>query len=245
MRKLLAVEILKIRRSLALLMMFLTPLMVVLLVTAITAKQHHMDAIVPKHWQFFWTSVTGLWCYFMLPLYIALATGLLNGQEHKNQSWRLMLTLPVSQLQLYLAKAVLAWLFVVGATLVLVAGGALGIGLLLLCGASASGAFDFALAPVIAKVALACLPVLVIQHAVSWRFQNLVLPLAIGVIATMGITQIGSSEHWVWYPWSYSLMAVNGSEAARQHSALLLAAAVGTALLAASALALARREVES
>jgi hypothetical protein len=245
MLKLLAVELLKIRRSLALLMMFAIPLMVVLLMTAIIAKQNTMANIAPRHWQMFWMNVTSLWCYFMMPLYLALVTGLLNGQEHKNHSWRLMLALPVSQTQLFLAKAVLAWLFVVGATLVLLAMGMLAIGVLVLCGASAAGALDFALLPVAAKVALACLPVLAIQHAVSWRFQNLVLPLAIGVIATMGITQIGSSKEWVWYPWSYPLMAVSGTHAANQDTALMLAAVVGTVLLAAGALFLGRRDVES
>lgn len=246
MGTLLSVELLKIRRSLALLMMFLIPLMVVVLVTAITAKQNPMHAISARTWTMqYWGGITGLWCYFMLPLYIALVTGLLNGQEHKNQTWRLMLTLPVSQWQLFVVKAFLAWLFVVGATAVLAGGGMLAAALLVLCGAAADGAFSYPLLPVIAKVGLTCLPVLAVQHAVSWRFQNLVLPLAVGVVATMGIMQIGSSKQWVWYPWAYSMMAVNGSMAANQHQAMMLAAAVGTVLLVLSAWLLGRREVES
>lgn len=85
--------------------------------------------------------------------------------------------------------------------------------------------------------------VLLIQQAVAWRFQSLVLPLAFGVIATMGITQIGSSEYWVWYPWTYPLTAVNGSMAAHQQQALLLAAGVGAVLLPLSAWIIGRREV--
>lgn len=95
----------------------------------------------------------------------------------------------------------------------------------------------------LAKLAVCSLPIIAIQHAVSWRFQNLVLPLAVGMMTTVGITQIGSSSHWMWYPWVYALMAVNGAAAAQQQ-ALMLAAAVGTALFAASAWALGRREVE-
>ncbi|MES2018090.1 MAG: hypothetical protein V4484_16505 [Pseudomonadota bacterium] len=72
--------------------------------------------------------------------------------------------------------------------------------LMVLGGASHAGAFSATLLPIAAKVALGCVPVLAIQHAVSWRYQNQVLPLAGGVSATMGITQIGSSGYWVYYP---------------------------------------------
>ncbi len=244
MLKLMTVELLKIRRSLSLLMMFAIPAVVVVLNTLMLLKRVGIAKIGPAVWPGFWMGNTAVWCYFMLPLYIALVTGLLNGQEHKNQTWRLMLTLPVSPLKLYIVKGVLAWLFVVGASAVLVGGAALAIGLLGACGANIAGAFDIPLLAPIAKVSLACVPVLVIQHAVSWRFQNLVLPLAVGVIATMGISQIGSSGYWVYYPWSYSLMALNGSQADAQQQALVLAAAVGAALFAATSVVLARRETE-
>ena len=243
MLKLLSVELLKIRRSLALLMMFVIPLVVVVLNVLIMVRQHELPAITASHWAMYWYGSSGLWCYFMLPLYIALITGLLNGQEHRNQTWRMMLALPVSQLQLFVVKGFLAWLFVMGASTIMALGAILGAGLLVLFGATAQGAVDFAMLPFMAKLAVSCLPVIAIQHAVSWRFQNIVLPLAIGVIATMGITQIGSSSSWVYYPWAYSLMAINGAESASQDQALMLAAGVGAALFAASALVLGRREV--
>ncbi|QYF92413.1 ABC transporter permease [Massilia sp. PAMC28688] len=243
--KLLAVELLKVRRSLALLMMFAIALMVVALNVLMLVKQYPLAAMGPAHWLRLWQNSAGLWCYFMLPLYIALVTGLLNGQEHRNHTWRLMLTLPVTQLQLFAVKALLAWLFVAGATLVLGAGTALSMLVLGAAGASLDGAFAFPVLAALGKATLGCLPVLVIQHAVSWRFQNLTAPLAVGVVATMGITQVGSSSYWVWYPWTYATMAVMGSEAASRQQALALAAGVGALLFAAAAAALARREVES
>jgi lantibiotic transport system permease protein len=242
MLKLLSVELLKIRRSLALLMMVAIPLMVVVLNAAMLLKRPGLAALGPQHWPMYWMGNTGLWCYFMLPLYIALVTGLLNGQEHKNQTWRLMLTLPVSPYQLYAAKGLLALLFVLGANTVLIAGVVLSVGVLGVSGANIEGAFAAPMLLPVAKVTLACLPVLVIQHAVSWRFQNIVLPLAIGVVATMGIVQIGSSAKWVYFPWSYPMMAVNGSDVAMQQQALLLAAVAGSLLFAASTFVLGRRE---
>lgn len=243
MLKLMSVELLKIRRSLALLMMFAAPLIVVLFSTLMMVKQTDLAALSSKHWGNYWMGNIALWAYFMQPMYIALIAGLLSGQEHRNQSWRLMLTLPVSQAQLFMAKAVLAWLFVLASNLILVAGTALAVGGLGLAGAPLAGAFDYLALPVVLKLSLACLPVIVIQHAVAWRFQNLVLPLAVGVMATMGITQVGSSEYWVWHPWTYPLMAAMGSAPDMRHQALLLAAGVGALLFALSTVFLGRREV--
>lgn len=244
-RKLVAVEILKIRRSLALLLMFVIPLVVVLLNFMMLVKRHSLAQIDATLWFIYWNGNTGMWSYFMMPLYVALITGLLNGQEHRNQTWRLMLTLPVSQLQLFVVKGILAWLFVVGSTLVLMSATFLTVCALLLGGASMQGAFSIELVTILGKVALTCIPVLVIQHAISWRFQNLVLPLAVGVAATMGVQQIGSSTYWVWYPWSYPVMAMLGSDVSKQQYAMMLAAVVGMGLLALSAILLGRREVEN
>ena len=94
-----------------------------------------------------------------------------------------------------------------------------------------AGMHGFPLALSLAKISLACLPVVLIQHAISWRVANFVLPLAVGICATMGIVQLGSSEYWVYFPWSYSLMAASGSEPAAQQQALLLAAGLALGLL--------------
>jgi hypothetical protein len=246
--KILSIELLKVKRSQAQWMMIAIPLLVVLLNVLMLLKRTpvaSLGGLDERHWLRLWQSTTALWCYFMLPLYIALVTGLLNGHEHKNHTWRLMLTLPISQRQLYVAKAVLAWLFVVGANVVLVAGTSLAIGLLGVAGAPLAGAFAAPMLAMLSKISLACIPVLLIQHALSWRVRNLVLPLAVGVIATMGIAQIGSSTYWAWYPWTYPLMAANGGDAALQSHALLLAAGVGAALFALSALVLGGRETET
>ena len=241
--KLFRIELLKIRRSLALLMLLACPLMVVVLVFGVGLRQTDAADFSEKTWFAIWQTSSAIWCYFMLPLYIALITGLLNGNEHKNQTWRLMLSLPISSRQLYFAKAMLAWAFVIGANLLLatyISLVALTLGLL---GYPMQGAFEFPIWYAVASISLACLPVLIIQHAISWRFSNIVFPLATGVIATMGIVQLGSSEYWIYYPWSYILMAVNGSAPEMQQQALLLAAGLGTVLFVMSSYWIGKREV--
>ena len=176
---------------------------------------------------------------------IALAAGLVNGNEHRNHTWRLMLTLPITHRQLYLSKLMVI--------MALVAGANIGLMLLLLgvnsafalAGHPLDAALAFPKAWTVAKIMIASLPVVLIQHTVSWRSQNIVLPLAVGVCATMGIAAIGSSEYWSYFPWSYILMAANGSDEGMQMTALRLALLVGAPLLAASSFWLGRRETAS
>jgi hypothetical protein len=229
---LLRLELLKLRRSLPLLLMLACPFLVVLLGTGVLLKSGGAAFARPGFWTGFWQSNLALWGYFMLPLYIALNTALLNGNEHRNGAWRMLLTLPVTPRQLFLTKAALAWGCVLGANVAL---GLLATGAAFLIAAlrpTPPGMFAFPMALALAKVALSCLPVVLIQHAISWRYANFVLPLAVGIGATMGIVQLGSSEYWIWFPWSYSLMAANGGAPEARQLALLLAAGLSLALLA-------------
>lgn len=241
--KLFRIELLKIRRSLALLMALACPAMVVVLVLGVTLRQTAAVDFNEKTWFGIWQTSTAIWCYFMLPLYIALITGLLNGNEHRNQTWRLMLALPISLRQLYFVKALLAWSFVIAANLLLVLYISLAAMALGFFGYAMQGAFEFSVAYTVLNISLACIPILVIQHAISWRFSNIVFPLATGVIATMGIVQLGSSKYWVYYPWSYILMAVNGSSPDMQQQALWLAIALGSILFAVTSYWLGKQEV--
>lgn len=242
--KLLRVELIKTRRSLALLMMLACPLMVVVLNTGMWFKQSASQVVTANTWSMFWMGNTAIWCYFMSPLYVALVTSLLNGAEHKNQTWRLMLTLPIQPRQLYLAKMALAGIFVFGANLALFLMVALSILLLAAIGYPIPDAFNVNAIAMIGKLVLCSAPILVIQHWISWRVPNIVFPLAVGVIATMGIMQIGQSSDWVYYPWSYAMMALNGTSEVMQRQALYLAAGLSLLLLIASTYSVGRKGLE-
>jgi hypothetical protein len=238
---LIKLELLKLRRSLPLFMMFACPLLVVLLSTGMVLKSGSGPRV--GFWVGFWHGNLALWSYFMLPLYIALVTALLNGNEHRNQAWRLLFTLPVTRRQIYLAKMALAWGSVVGANLALglLAAGAAGI--IMQFRPDAGAAFGVPIVPALAKVSLACLPVVLIQHALSWRVANFVLPLGVGVCATMGILQFSNTDYWPYFPWSYSLLASSASDTSAQPLALMLAAGVGAALLVITTYLAGRREI--
>ncbi|MFC3095383.1 hypothetical protein DRW07_16105 [Alteromonas sediminis] len=229
---LLKVELLKTKRTLALLIMFACPLMVVTLLGLMSFNQ---EQVIDESfsWQHFWFSTTAIWGYFMLPLYIALVTALLNQTEHKVAGWRFMHALPLSAVNLFWAKATLAWLYLMGACLALYVF-TLGMSGLLVAfkGWPSAGLFDFPYWQNMLKTAVAALPILLIQHIVSWRFANIVAPLALGVIATMGIMQVSSSkEHWFYYPWSYVLVANNNQNPETIGTALTLSAVLAVVLM--------------
>jgi hypothetical protein len=223
-------EMLKARRSLALLMMVACPLMVVVLTAGMLLRQVGPGGVSAGAWRGFWLSSQALWCYFMLPLYMALCTALINGAEHRQHGWRLMLTLPVSARQLYVAKLLLALAMAAGAHLFLLLL-TMAIGALPL-GGSAPGDPALSMAGALLAALAASLPMLVLQHSLSWASRNIVLPLAGGVCATMGIVQLGGSEYWRLFPWSYPLMAANGGDPALRHTALAIGLSSGAALLA-------------
>lgn len=224
--RILRVELLKTRRSLALLMMLACPLMVVLLGFAIQLERKKKLS-----WDIYWAGSTALWCYFMLPLFISLVAGLLNGHEHKNAAWRLMLTLPISVRQLYIAKLILGWIFVIGANTVLLLMLALSLFIFSVLGYSVDQFISLKTLLTLMTVSLASLPILIIQHWLSWRFSSIVVPLSVGVISTMAITQFGQSQYWVYYPWSYVMMAVHGKNEVMQNQAMSLALIVSLTLL--------------
>ncbi len=235
-------ELRKTRRSLALLLMVACPLVVVMFNTAMLLNSGGRAAKMGM-WDGFWLGNFALWCYFMLPMYIALATAFLSGGEHRNHTWRLVFTMPVSPYQVYLAKALLAYAFVAGATLVLYLMTLLAVLFISLFGYPMAGAFSFAAAPFMLRIGIGCLPILIIHHILSWRFSNMVLPLAAGVFGTLGVMQLGASKYWVYWPWAYTMMASNGPDAAMQNKAMLIAAALAALLYGVSALLFARRNL--
>jgi len=238
---LIRLELLKLRRSLPLFMMFACPLLVVLLSSGMILKSGKGPQV--GFWVGFWHGNLALWSYFMLPLYIALVTTLLNGNEHKNQTWRLLFTLPVTRRQIYLAKAALAWGSVVGANVVLVLFAAGAAAIIMQLRPDAGTGFDVPVLPALAKISLSCLPVVLIQHALSWHVTNVVVPLGVGVCATMGILQLSNTNYWLYFPWSYSLMASSATDMNAQPLALMLASGVGGVLLALTTYLAGRREV--
>jgi len=218
--KLIHIELLKTKRSLALLMMFLSPLMV-LLVNLLLLLNNKGVMIGEKGWSIFWLQNYAMWGYFMMPLYIALITALLNGIEHRTNGWRFMMTLPIKQKDLFLAKLILAWLYLIGASAVLFVSIVTSIVCLEVFGINGADMFSFEMSQKLIYTTIACLAILTIQHIISWRWKNIVVPLGLGVVATMSIMQFSHSKYWHFNPWTYTLMTTNGAAPTGQTLAMV------------------------
>lgn len=241
--QLLVVEMLKMRRSLVLGMTLACPLAVVALVFVVTLHQTPVEDMTGARMSQLWVAVSAMWTAFMLPLYIALATSLINGSEHRNHTWRLMLSLPVRIEELYLAKTLAAAGLMLCAHFVLLAATAVGVAALGLFGYELAGAFDLHSSRLLWAAPVAALPVLVIQHGLAWHHRSIVLPLSVAVIATFIGLQVGNSQHWPWLPWAYPLVSTNATAMETQVLAVLIAPVLGVVLLVASLQLLRRQEI--
>jgi lantibiotic transport system permease protein len=240
--KLIQIELLKTKRSLALLMMFLSPLMV-LLVNLLLLLNNEGKMIEEKGWSLYWLQNYAMWGYFMMPLYIALITALLNGIEHRSNGWRFMMSLPIKQKDLFLAKLILAWIYLIGASVVLFVSIYLSILILAAAGINGTDMLSFEVSQKLIYTSVACFAILTIQHIVSWRCKNIVAPLGLGVLATMSIMQFSHSKYWYFNPWTYTLMTTNAPEASMQSIAIIYSLLTSLILTVIAMYWLGKREV--
>src|SRR5215472_16182717 len=92
-------EVLKLRRTLALWAALLVPLAVILMTTALNlsrAKGTRFDPDQPNGWDSLMLDlVLFLWCLIGLPLFVSLETALLAGLEHRENTWKHLFALPI------------------------------------------------------------------------------------------------------------------------------------------------------
>ena len=242
-QQLFIIEFIKIRRSQALLMTLLCPLFVVILQLGLVIENKG-QVVADKGWGWYWLGAINLWYMFMLPLYIALITMLLNAIEHKDCGWRYMATMPVTQAQIFTVKAFVGWLFVLGACLMMYLLTSLSILFMTLIGFTGNGDFDSPFFEHLLNIAISCLPILIIGHIVSWRWKNVVVPLGLGIMMTIGaLTLVRSDEYWRFYPWTYHMISAMVTDQAIINEALYLSIAVALVSFVIGLLWLGRREV--
>jgi hypothetical protein len=202
-------EIAKLKRTLALRMAILSPLVVVGLYFLV--GMNGGGALVrpgADPWASLTRNTVQLWTLLMLPMFITLETSLLAGLEHNERNWKFLLSLPVPKWTIYVAKLIVAIVLVWFAHLVLV-GGTLLSGMAL---RQFSPGLKLAALPVatitwpLAKVSLAMLLAVTIQHWVSLRWPSFVAAMGFGMGAmVVGFIAVNSAKYGPWIPWSLTL----------------------------------------
>jgi hypothetical protein len=114
-------EALKLRRTLALWMALLAPLLIEVLDFILYFQRGYIRHDVENPWLWLGQQTLVYWSLLMLPLIITLQTALLANVEHSNQQWKHLFVLPTPRGAIYAAKQIAAMVLVGFSTLSLLA----------------------------------------------------------------------------------------------------------------------------
>ena len=183
--RVLLTECLKLKRTLALWMVLVTPLVMVLLQFAITAKRANalmvsgIDAWPPMVKQ-----TIEVWTLLMMPMFVTLETSLLAGLENTGKNWKSLLALPAPRWTIYASKLVVTISLLWAAHAVLVAG-TIGSGWILKLIHPNLNLGSMPLDPFVApmlRVSVSALLAVAIQHWVSLRWQSYSVAIGFGMV---------------------------------------------------------------
>lgn len=212
----LAVEPLKLKRSLAPVLAVVLPAIpgsLQLLGTLQNGAGRPSANVDPAGW--FLHGAFAIWCFLLLPLYVALQCSLVAGVEHQSQGWRQVLTLPVPRSSVFLAKFLTHLALLAGGFAVLLAGTYLALR------AAATLRPDVGLEVpfpwidayrLTALTFLASLFLLAVHSFVALRWASFALNIALAIVGVVMALAL-SDTRLIWlYPWSLPV-AVQGSVA--------------------------------
>ncbi len=208
-------EQLKLKRTLALLLAPLMPLVIVVLQVAILwdGREYYAARDFADTWIFYGGQITFLWTVMMLPLFITLETALLANLEHANSQWKHLYALPIPRGAIYAAKqassmAVIGLSTVALYIYIILSGWGLRVLLPGLGFEAPVPWLEFARYTAISY--LASWLMISIHTWVGLRWKSFVVASATGVVATVVLVFLLQSEWGPWYPWSLPALVVNG-----------------------------------
>jgi hypothetical protein len=246
-------EVLKMKRTIALKMVVLSPAVIVLLILFL-ASQAPYSTLNLSGTRNKWTVLANLtlrvWAALMMPLYITLETALIAGLDHSENQWKSLLARPVPRWTLYVAKLVVVTAMTAASTLVLLCGILIDGAILARVQSEAVFGFPVPWTAILrdgAQIMGLAFLALTIQHWVSLRWRSFSVAIGTGIVATVagGFAVAASQQDGGWpqyFPWALPMLVL----AKRPHNieaALFISSALGVAVAAAGCLDFCRREV--
>lgn len=221
----LLVEILKLRRSLVLLLSAVAPLFVAVMTVLIAVRNKP-----PADAMTYQLTGAAFWAFAMLPLVVTALAVLVSQMEHGPRTWDHWLTFPGARPGMFFAKLLVLfsitlamagwlWLLLIAGWQVVEAAG------------PTTGRPDPAiLASTLAKMWVASAMMVVIQLWVALRSRSFVPPLALGITGTFVAVAAASAKEGAYFPWLMP-MHVLASDPTMAAFAVRLGIAGGAALL--------------
>lgn len=205
----LSTEWLKLRRTLALWMVFVAPVLVVSLQFFIGYDRMKLPENM-QAWPMFVQSSVAIWAVFMLPLFITLETALLNNLEHTAKAWKQLFALPPSRWSIMTAKMLTGFLLIGISTIVL------GVSIVLFGKLLSMLRPQFLmegipLALIVQKTFfpfIASWLIIAIHSWISARWAGYALSLGIGIGAVFFAVFASGARLGAYYPWLFPLNAL-------------------------------------
>lgn len=236
----LAVEAYKLRRSLALLLAAVAPMLI-----AVFMFFNMLRFKKAMPWDMPLQSSAAIWAFFMLPMTVTALTALVASTEHGPRTWDHLRALPLPRWHLYAAKA----------TCVLAVVVAMSIALALLTPLSAAlagwikpsieptGTPDFfAYVTLLGRIFLAAWLLVAVQLWIALRYASFVPALAVGIGGTFFAVVATSAKIGALLPWQIPVNQL-AADPQRAQLALLLGFVGGCIALIAMTWHLSRHEV--
>lgn len=248
-------ELLKMKRTVALKMVVLAPVLVVLLIF-FAAYEAPFSTLNFNGIRNKWTVLSSLtlraWAILMMPLFITLETALVAGLDHAGNQWKSLLARPVPRWALYLAKLLVVMSMTALSTVVLLCG--ILIDGFVLGRVQSEVVFGFpvpwaAIFQDGANIMGLAFPALTIQHWVSLRWQSFSVSIGTGIVALVAgffAVAVGQqmADGWIkYFPWALPMLVL-ARHRQNIEAALLISSMFGLAVYAAGCLDLCRREVK-
>ncbi len=196
-------ETLRLKRTLALRLVFIAPLPVVLLAAIVVWEKSAENSAVDL-WDTLSKVSLGAWSLFMFPLLITLVTTLLNSLDHSDKIWKHLFALPVPRSVVYLTRLLVGELLLAISSLALVAL-ILGTGwvLMRLRPALASGG-GLPLHEILKnslRMWLAAGFIIALQHWISIRWAAFTISLGAGIAGTFCALFASGVSVGRYFPW--------------------------------------------
>ena len=228
-------EILKTRRSLALWLSILGPLlMAALQFVVFYQRADWVGKQTDDVWLTFGQQTLVFWALLMLPLFITLQTALLAGLDHAGSCWKHLYALPLSRWIIYAAKQLIGMgLIALSMTLlyasILVAGHLLRL---------LKPQIGFAsLAPWLellrhtALIYLTSWLLISIHTWVGLRWGNFVVAMGFGIAMTVAGMVVINSEWGRYYPWALPGLVANGFQSEEMLPSQVITGVIGGLLV--------------
>ena len=236
----LAVEAYKLRRSLALLLAAIAPLLI-----AVFIFFNLLRLQKPMPWEMALQSSAAIWAFFMLPMSVTALTALVAHTEHGPRAWDHLRALPIPRWHLYAAKAVCVLGVVAAMSLWLAILTLLAVDLVgtIKPAVAATGPLDtLAYLQMLGRVFLSAWLLVAVQLWIALRYASFVPALAVGIGGTFFAVVATSAKVGAVLPWQIPVNQL-ATDPMRVQFTLAVGCIGGCAMFAAMLWRMGRRDV--